>query len=50
MFTLHLFFVTITFSIKRNDRSQEKYAHEKCVKTIYERAQEKALSNISSIL
>ncbi|MDR7073588.1 YrzI family small protein [Fictibacillus barbaricus] len=50
MFTLHLFFVTITFSIKRNHRSEERYADDKRVKSLYESAQEKVLSNMSSMM
>jgi hypothetical protein len=50
MFTLHLFFVTITFSIKRNHRSEEQYMYDKRVKSLYDRAKEKASYNVSSIL
>ncbi|MQR95474.1 YrzI family small protein [Fictibacillus phosphorivorans] len=50
MFTLHLFFVTITFSIKRNHRSDELYARDMEIKTLYDRAKEKASCNMSSWL
>ena len=50
MFTLHLFFVTITFSIKRTHRSEEQYMADKRVKSLYDRAKEKAAYNISSML
>lgn len=50
MFTLHLFFVTITFSIKRTHRSKEQYAYDMRVKSLYDRAKEKASYNISSML
>jgi hypothetical protein len=50
MFTLHLFFVTITFSFKRNSRPDELYARDREVKTLYDRAKEKASSNLSSWL
>ncbi len=50
MFTLHLFFVTITFSIKRNSRSEELHAYDEEVKSLYNRAKEKASSNMSSWL
>jgi hypothetical protein len=49
MFTLHLFFVTITFSVKRNHRSAEKYASDKRVETLYNRAKEKVSYNVSSM-
>ncbi|WP_419181293.1 YrzI family small protein [Fictibacillus nanhaiensis] len=48
MFTLHLFFVTITFSIKRNSRSDELYARDMEVRKLYDRAKEKATYNLSS--
>ncbi|MDM5315786.1 YrzI family small protein [Fictibacillus sp. b24] len=50
MFTLHLFFVTITFSIKTNSRSKELHAHDEEVKSLYDRAKEKASYNVSSWL
>jgi Probable sporulation protein (Bac_small_yrzI) len=50
MFTLHLFFITITFSIKRNHRSEDQYVYDKRVKSLYDRAKEKASYNISSML
>ncbi|WP_082820580.1 YrzI family small protein [Fictibacillus phosphorivorans] len=50
MFTLHLFFVTITFSIKTNRRSEELYAHDEEVKSLYDRAKEKTVYNMSSWL
>ncbi|WNB93335.1 hypothetical protein [Bacillus sp. NEB1478] len=50
MFTLHLFFVTITFSFKRKHRSDELYADDLRVKSLYERAQEKVLSNLTSMM
>ncbi|MBY6035386.1 YrzI family small protein [Fictibacillus nanhaiensis] len=45
MFTLHLFFITITFSIKRNHRSEEQYLYDERVNTLYDRAKEKASYN-----
>jgi Probable sporulation protein (Bac_small_yrzI) len=50
MLTLHLFFVTITFSIKRIRRSDEQYEYDKEVKSLYDRAKEKAAYNLQSML
>jgi hypothetical protein len=50
MFTLHLFFVTITFSIKKNTRPEELYAYDEEVKSLYDRAKEKAAYNLTSML